>query len=316
MSAFTSIPSALAEVSTVSGAQGIELLLYRMRAGRRDARVIVLGHCNGFSAGCYLPLLERLADEADVFAFDQRGHGGSQGPDEPSGYTADALADDVAAIIDAVARCRPGAAISYIGHSLSAAAMLHLAITKPARYGAMNLAQLVLIEPPVFPCSDHPLFAECTQSTIELIARTHRRRTRWPSRLAYTQTLTGRGPFAGFAPGMLAAVAQASLRPQGTGYVLACAAGTEAKIFALWGQPILFPVLARMPATHRVLLVSGDPMAGPGRDWVTAMMSHVASRIGHARLVVQPGRGHLWPFEAPDEVVAFIQSETLPGRPA
>jgi len=313
MPAFTSIPAALAEVSGVSGAQGIELLLYRMRAGRQDAPVIVLGHCNGFSAGCYLPLLERLAGEGDVFAFDQRGHGGSQAPNESSGYTADALADDVAALIDAVARCRPGAAISYIGHSLSAAAMLHLAITNPARYSAMHLAHVVLIEPPVFPTSDHPLFAECTQSTIELIARTHRRRTRWPSKLAYTQALTGRGPFANFAPGMLAVVAQASLRPQGAGYVLACAASTEARIFTLWGQPILFPVLARMPATHRVLLVSGDPQAGPGRDWVTAMMSDAANRIGHAGLAVQPGRGHLWPFEAPDEVVAFIRAQTLSG---
>ncbi len=316
MPGFTSIPPALAEMSVVSGAQGVGLLLYRLHAGPRDAPVIVVGHCNGFSAGCYLPLLEILAADADVFAFDQRGHGGAQSPDETRGYTADALADDVAAIIATVARCRPGAAISYVGHSLSAAAMLHLAITQPAIYGAMNLAHVVLIEPPVFPSSDHPLFGECTQSTIGLIARTQRRRMRWPSPLAYTEALAGRGPFTHFAPGMLDAVARASLRPQGAGYVLACAAGTEARIFALWGQPILFPVLARMPGIHDVLLVSGDPLAGPQRDWVTAMMSDVAGRIGHARLVVQRGRGHLWPFEAPDEVLALIRAEILSGRPA
>ena len=311
MADFTSISPALAEISVVAGAAGIGLLLYRMRASRRDAPVIVLGHCNGFAAGCYLPLLEKLAGVADVFAFDQRGHGGAQSPGDPSGLTAEALADDVAAIIAAVAQCRPGAAISYVGHSLSAAAMLHLAITRPASYSAMNLAHVVLIEPPVFPASDHPLFAECTRSTIELVARTHRRRTLWPSPVAYARALSGRGPFASFAPEMLAAVAQACLRPQGSGYVLACAPATEARIFALWGKPILFPQLTAVPSTHRVLLVSGDPEAGPARDWVTAMMADVAARISHARLAVQRGRGHLWPFEAPAEAMALIRTEIL-----
>lgn len=310
MTGFASISPALAELRVVRGAGGSGLNLYRLRAGRCDAPVVVIGHCNGFAAGCYLPLLVALAGDADVFAFDQRGHGGSQAPEDPAGYTADALAGDVAAVIDAVAELRPGAAISYVGHSLSAAAMLHLAISKAALYGAMNLAHVVLIEPPVFPSGDHPLFAECTQRTIELVARTHRRRAVWPSRPAYVAALSGRGPFAGFAPGMLEVVALATLRPGDTRYTLACRPAVEARIFSLWGRPILFPMLSRMPATHRVILVAGDPEQ-PARDWVTAMMPDVAKLIGHARLVTRTSRGHLWPFEAPAEVVAFIRREIL-----
>jgi pimeloyl-ACP methyl ester carboxylesterase len=303
---FVSIPTRDAQARIVAGADGTELRLYRLQGGRRDGPPLLLGHCNGFSAGCYLPLLRALAADHDVFAFDHRGHGGSGAFIAEAGAPlADLVASDVAILVDAVTRERPGSPIHYVGHSLSAAALLHLALQVPARFCALPLAQAILIEPPVFPDQDHPLFAECTASTVELLARTRRRRRRWESPAAYAAALRGRGPFAAFAPGMLDQVAIATLEAREGAFVLACAPETEAAIFATWGRPILFPGLAKIPAAIPMILVGGDPEA-PGRDWVTAMMPSVAGRIAHLVFETMPGHGHLWPFEAPDDAVSFL----------
>jgi pimeloyl-ACP methyl ester carboxylesterase len=75
---FTSIAPADGESWSVPGAGGTHLRLYRMRGPGRDGTPILVGHCNGFAAGCYLPLLRALAADHDVYAFDHRGHGGSE----------------------------------------------------------------------------------------------------------------------------------------------------------------------------------------------------------------------------------------------
>jgi pimeloyl-ACP methyl ester carboxylesterase len=284
-----------------------------VRGPGRDGTPILVGHCNGFAAGCYLPLLRALAADHDVYAFDHRGHGGSEAGLAAEGAPlADSVATDVQSVIEAVAALRPTSPIHYVGHSLSAAALLHLAITHGATYRRLPLAQAILIEPPVFPDAAHALFAECTQSTIELVARTLRRRRHWVSREAYVAALTGRGPFAAFAPGMLEYVAAATLKPSGQAFELACAPETEAAIFATWGRPILFPLLGEVSSQPPMTLIGGDPHA-PGRDWVTAVMPSVAARIRHLSFFTMTGHGHLWPFEAPGDAVSFLR-ECIDGN--
>lgn len=303
---FVSIPTNEAQTVTLTGAAGTPLRLYRLHGGRRDGPALLLGHCNGFSAGCYLPLLRALAADHDVFAFDHRGHGGSGAFAAEAGEPlADLLAQDVAIVVDAVATARPGLPIHYVGHSLSAAALLRLALQMPARFTDLPLAQAILIEPPVFPDEAHPLFAECTASTIELVARTRRRRRRWASPEAFATAMRGRGPFAAFAQGMLEQVAVATLTGSDGAFELACAPETEAAIFSTWGRPILFPQLAMVPHTTAMTLVGGDP-SSPGRDWVTVMMASVATRIPHLIFETRRGYGHLWPFEAPGDAVSFL----------
>lgn len=304
---FTSVAPADADSWLVPGAGGTRLRLYRMHGAGREGRPVLVGHCNGFAAGCYLPLLHALATDHDVYAFDHRGHGGSEsGLPSEGAPLADNVASDVRALIEAVGALRSDAPVHYVGHSLSAAALLHLAITRGGAYRALPLAQVILIEPPVFPDATHALFEECTRSTIELVARTRRRRRQWASREAYVAALRGRGPFAAFAPGMLEHVARATLRPAGDAFVLACAPETEAAIFSTWGRPILFPFLGEVSAPPPLTLVGGDASA-EARDWVTAMMPSVASRIARLSFFTMSGHGHLWPFEAPADAVSFLR---------
>ena len=63
MTGFLSIPAEEADATWIDGAPGQRLRLYRMRAGRRDGPPLLLGHCNGFAAGAYLPILRELARE-------------------------------------------------------------------------------------------------------------------------------------------------------------------------------------------------------------------------------------------------------------
>ncbi|MFZ9447540.1 MAG: hypothetical protein ACO3CC_05140, partial [Alphaproteobacteria bacterium] len=211
-----------------------------------------------------------------------------------------------AAAIEAVAAARPGRRVAHVGHSLSAASILRLATAMPGRYRDLPIAWQVLVEPPVFPGQEHPLFAECTRRTDDLLARTRRRRRAWRSAQDYADALRGRGPFAAFAPGMLESVARATLRPAADGLELACAPETEATIFALWGQPILFPRLGEVPDKHPTCLVGGDPSPWPHCDWVTMMMAPSAARMPWMGFRTMAGRGHLWPFEAPGEFSAFL----------
>lgn len=312
MTAQPTIPETLAENAFVVGASGVRVRVYRMHAGRDRRQVLILGHCNGFAAGAYLPLLERLTADADVFAFDQRGHGGADAPDpaDPASFSPDSLAGDVAAVIDAVSALRPDARLHYFGHSLSAAAMLRLAIMRPADYTALPLRAVALMEPPVFPDEHHPLFELCTARTIDLVARTRRRRTRWPDTATFMSGLRRYPVFAAFAPGMLEAVAAATLRTTPDGVALICDPAAEAAIFTTWGQPILFPHLARIPATHRLHLIGADPDA-PDPDWVSMMMASVAERLPQAHFDVIPNHGHLWPFEAPEAVQQWISTTLL-----
>ncbi|MBL8701811.1 MAG: alpha/beta hydrolase [Alphaproteobacteria bacterium] len=312
MIASPSIPASHAQDFFVVGSGGVRLRLYRMRGGERHRRVVIMGHCNGFAAGAYLPLLERLTDAADVFAFDHRGHGGADAPPaaDPGSFAPDGLAQDVGAVVAAVAAQRPDGELHYFGHSLSAAAMLRLGIAFPRAYADLPLRAVALMEPPVFPDASHPLFQRCTADTDELVARTRRRRTRWPDAAAFMTGLRRYPTFSAFAPGMLEAMAAATLRPVDDGVALICDPAAEAAIFATWGRPILYPGLDRVPTTHRLHLLGADP-AAPGADWVARMMASVAPRLQGVRFEVFAGRGHLWPFEAPDEARAWIVSTLL-----
>jgi predicted alpha/beta hydrolase len=116
---FRSLPRDVADSVPVAGDGGVELVLYRLRSGARGGPVRLVGHCNGFAAGCYRDLLEAFAARGeDVFAFDQRGMGGADAPDpaDPANYAPDRFALDLAAVLAATATRRPGAPLRYLGH--------------------------------------------------------------------------------------------------------------------------------------------------------------------------------------------------------
>jgi pimeloyl-ACP methyl ester carboxylesterase len=313
MSAFVSLPAALAETRTVAGHGGRAIRLYRWRRGNAGGPALLWGHANGFAAGSYATLFAALAAELDVYAFDAAGQGGSAQPEAGADLDAfcapDALADDAFAVASA-AREWAGRPLVYGAHSLCGAAMLRLAVTDAARFSSLALRGLVLFEPPAFPPEGHRLHAAASANSQKRIARTSVRRAEFPGGPAELAAyLTGREIFKGFRPDQIDAHAGATLRPDGATWRLACTPETETAVFRAFRGPVLFPLLDRIPADLPVRLVSGDlAMAEAEGASVTAMMPDVARKIGHARLTELAGATHMMVFEREAECARLLKA--------
>lgn len=315
---FRSIAAEIAESVAVAGDGGLTLRLYRLRAGRRGGPVVLWGHCGSSAAGSYLPLLTGLAADADVFAFDARGHGGSDTPapsslppgdgSEPL-YTPNRFARDVAAIARTVAAIVPGRPIHYAAHSLNAAALLRLGGCMAKDFAALPWGNFALFEPPVFPPAQSASHAEAREKNRLLIARTLVRRRSWASREMLVDYLYGRGIFAAFTRADLATHIAATLRPGPDGaFELACSPEIEASMYAGFGEDSTWRSLPNFPYPQRLHLIGGDPDAGADRDWVTAIIVEAAARLPGARISVWRDHGHFMVFRDPARAADTVRA--------
>ncbi|MDJ0342385.1 alpha/beta hydrolase [Streptomyces sp. H10-C2] len=83
--------------------------------GRADGPTVVLIHGWTCSTIFWAPLIRELPADFRVVAYDQRGHGRSATPDR-AGYSTEALADDLAAVLEAVVE--EGERAVLVGHSM------------------------------------------------------------------------------------------------------------------------------------------------------------------------------------------------------
>jgi pimeloyl-ACP methyl ester carboxylesterase len=95
---------------TVATAEGSVSLL---EAGAPEHPTVVLVHGYPDSKELWRGVIARLHDHFHVVAYDVRGSGGSTAPCGPAGYSFRHLADDLAAVLDAVS---PGRAVHLVGH--------------------------------------------------------------------------------------------------------------------------------------------------------------------------------------------------------
>lgn len=314
MSDFVSIPDSDAELIPVTGHGGVRLNLYRLRNSRRGGPTVLFGHACGFAAGSYLPLFERLRHDAEIFAFDARGHGGSDVPPVAEGtYAPDAYALDLEALGSAVAARIAGRSLHYVGHSLCAAALLCLGARHSARFRAIPWRSVLLFEPPIFPSASRPEYAECVEKDSRLVQRTAQRRSEFASPDDLVKLVAGRGVFRDVQREFLVAHAHAALKPRDGGYVLACPPNVEAATFASFGEDSTFQALAKFPAETPLHYVGGDPDV-PERNWTTLIAPVVAAELG-----VRPGNearrrftqlrlhGHLMIQENPEIAAELIR---------
>lgn len=300
MSRFVSLPDRLAECRLVESPAGRRVALYRLR-GRRQGPALLWGHANGFAAGCYAKVLAALAAHADVFAFDAAGHGGSDtaGTDLPAFCAADALAEDVEAVVRATQEWSGQARLRYAAHSLCGAAMLHLATSRRARFEALGLAGLLLFEPPLFPPEGHALHDVANANQIKRLERTSARRATFAGGPEEFATYLGaREMFADFPADVLLDHARATLRPDGDTWRLACAPAMEAEMFRTFKKVPLFLRLAEYRSPPALGFVAGDiALAKSVGNWVTGIMDDAAARTPGATLAVLDGRSHMMVFE-------------------
>jgi non-heme chloroperoxidase len=126
-------------VSRIETADGVELFY---RVWGEGPRTLVFVAAWGFSSESWQYQMQALAGQGfRCVAFDRRSHGRSSDPGR--GYEMDTLADDLAAVMDALDL----KADALIGHSLGAAE----AVRYLTRHGSSRVGRLVLVAPTT-PC--------------------------------------------------------------------------------------------------------------------------------------------------------------------
>ncbi|MBC8171898.1 MAG: alpha/beta hydrolase [Anaerolineae bacterium] len=121
-------------------ANGIEQHYYRS-GGTKPPLVLLHGFTD--DASCWFPVAELLAQDYDLILPDARGHGKSARIAD-IGFSNEALAEDVAALIQALGLNRP----AVLGHSMGGFTALILAATHPDRVGCLLLEDPPLAPPP------------------------------------------------------------------------------------------------------------------------------------------------------------------------
>ena len=310
MTGFVSLPPDLAGHRRIDTPAGRKLALYRLK-GPRKGPTLLFGHANGFAAGSYATILTGLARSCDVFAFDAAGHGGSDSAAENlAAFCApESIMDDVEAIARAAQVWSGAEHLHYAAHSLCGAAMIALALFRPERFAALDLAGLMLFEPPLYPPDDHPLRPHADAHQERRVTRTLARRAEFAGGPdALTEYLGQREMFAAFPRDAIAEHARATLRPVDDTWRLACAPQIEAQYFLSFGRPLLSPKLGdyRGPPIH---FVAGDIDAAKEKgDWVTGMMEYAQATVPGAALTVLPGRSHMMIFEDRARCLALLEN--------
>jgi pimeloyl-ACP methyl ester carboxylesterase len=108
------------------------------RAANGAQEIVFLHGLAASLAFWYLQIAARFAATSPILLFDLRGHGRSSSP--ASGYTPDAMADDLHALLDHV-----GVAEAHlVGHSFGGSVALHFACRYPRRVKSLTLADVRL----------------------------------------------------------------------------------------------------------------------------------------------------------------------------
>lgn len=295
----------LAEPFFIDGAAGAAVACYAWRQVPAGAPALLWGHANGFNAGCYAPVLQRLARHFRVFAFDARGEGASAAPvGEPAQvFIMDGLAADLQRIVAAVrARIGPATPLHYASHSMCGNA----AILLEARRGQAPFTTLTLFEPPIHPLPEHPSYDQARDASAALVRWASKRREHFADRAALRQTAQGIATFTRFAPDMLDAYVTAAAHPTDAGDLrLYCPGAVEAAYYRYSPGSGMFAAVAGVMTP--TLLFSSDPAATDrGHTWAPDVLRAAAATMANATYdVIADGR-HLMVQEDPDQCVAQV----------
>ncbi len=268
--------------------------------GRDGAPTVVLAHGWTCSLGFWSRVLHRLADDdLRVVVYDQRGHGRSAVPGA-RGYSADGLAEDLAAVVEA---CVPvGERYVHVGHSMGAMALMALA-ERRADLVRERVAAALLAS-----TGADRLVADSTAVPVPgFLARPLAR-----LRAALTTTALTRPVLLHLLPGPAARLvithitmswtATADERAYCTDLVRACPPKTYTGFARMLATLDLTAGLRALEVPAQVLCGTKDRLTPIGHS--TRMDAALPRSVG---LVVLPGEGHMTPLTAPDAVATAVR---------
>ncbi len=247
---------------------------------------LVVVHATGFCGWAYHQLALSLSDTFHVYAPDLRGHGDSRHPDDVD-VSWWRMADDLAAVVDAVA---DGGPVRAVGHSMGGCAVLLTELTRPGSIAAAWLFEpIVMTEPPPPGHANH--MAEAAR----------RRREYFDSREEAIERYRRRPPFSLCSPEALADYVEHGFADTPDGrIVLKCRGEMEARVFE--GAMVGLEIADRLgEITAPVTVVASGDGQNPAR-----LAPAIADALPHGRLVRMDDLTHFGPFQDPARVAAAI----------
>ena len=275
-------------VASTAIVRGFGLRVWEWATRGDPEATVVLVHATGFHARTWDAVARALPGSYRVFALDMRGHGASQNPRT----AAEASWREMAADVGAWLAQRELSAVVAAGHSMGGAVMALTAAAEPQRVAALVLVDAVI------PQFGDPLSTALPPGNLGDAAR--KRRALWASPAAMAESLSGRGAFVGWAPGLLDSYCRYGLAPTVNGeWRLLCEPEVEAWTFEHAPTTDPWPELPAIAQPTIVMRAgaSGHPSpTGPA----------VADAIPNAEEVAVPDSDHFIPMRRPDVVAAQI----------
>jgi len=304
------LPATFADAFTVPSTGGLEISAYRLRDGPDNGPALIWAHANGFNAGCYQPLLNRLSGHFQVFAFDARGHGASAKPrgNIAHDYAMLRFAEDLRAVAVRVRQAIGVATpLHFASHSLGGLA----AVLLEAELAEAPFDSLTLFEPPIYPPGDHPERAAALRHAPNFIRWAAGRRNHFPDlgtlRAEVEKIITYRR----FDDDMLAAYLAAAVEPApGGGLVLRCPGQIESAIYANCPDSGIFKQTAKV-ATRTRIYATDQTVLPELHSWAPGTMASIAANMPRAEARTMPGCLHLMAQEDPDACAAAIIDHAL-----
>ncbi|OAN92927.1 alpha/beta hydrolase [Marinobacter sp. EhC06] len=184
-------------------------------------------HATGFHGRLYRPLLDELATDVNVLAWDMRGHGASAGAANLSTFRGwETYYRDMTALLDS--QDEP---VWLAGHSIGATTSIMAAARRPEKVLGLILAEPVIMD------QGQGLKLGLTKlirqsHRLSLAAGAARRRRVFDSHAVALDNYRGRGGFKTWPEAWLNAYVQHAFVPQGDQVQLACAPEWESATFA------------------------------------------------------------------------------------
>jgi pimeloyl-ACP methyl ester carboxylesterase len=271
---------------------GVELALLDWGG---EGPLALLHHANGFCAGVWGLVAEKLRDRYRVIALDARGHGDSSRPPGPGAYQWERFPEDLVALAEQLTKelGREPVALG-LGHSFGGTAFLGAASRRPELF-----ERLVLVDP-VTPPAPGSAAATLRRPHTNRLAAGARKRTRvFASREDARARWARRSLFAACDPRALDLYAVHGLRERPDGRVeLKCPGDVEATIFESaaidvfeWARGVQAPTLLLWARRGNFSRATYEKLAASMR----------------AGRVEEVDAGHLVPLERPDLVVAAVE---------
>ncbi len=258
-----------------------------------DGPPLVLLHPNGFCAGAFAPLAERLvaAGRYRPVAIDLRGHGATDTPPAQDDYRYAHMARDVMAVFDHLGLDE----VLLLGNSLGGGVAILVDAFAPGRVRHLLLCEAICTSP------EH----DRAGRPEGLAAMTLKRKAVWPSRQAMLEAWRDRPPFSDLAPETLLAYLEWGTVDRDDGQVeLACPPQVESWIYLDRDSPA--EAYERLPGhTASVTVLAGTTTPLPH-----SILHHQAEQAGVDVTWIEGG--HFFLQEDTGRAVALIDKYTPP----